>query len=77
MTTPTQISRQWLNLIPHYSVTITAKIYKVDSWPNNTLFAMVDGTTVALFTFNSSNTGTADICGNPSPIPDSINTNYN
>jgi len=38
---------------------------------------MVDGTTSATLTFNSTNPGTSDICGNPSPIPDSINTNYN
>jgi hypothetical protein len=74
---PTQISRQWLNLIPHSSVTITAKIYKIDSWPNNTIFAMVDNATVGLFTFNSTNPGSADICGNPTAITDSINTNYN
>lgn len=74
---PTQISRLWLNLIPHYSVTIAAKIYKIDSWPNSTFFVMADGITAALFTFDSSNPGSSDLCGNPSPIPDSINTNFN
>lgn len=37
----------------------------------------VDSTTVRTLTFNSSNPGSADICGNPSPILDSVNTNYN
>lgn len=38
---------------------------------------MVDSTSAAIFTFNSTNGGTSDLCGNPSPIYDSINTNYN
>ena len=76
-TLPTQITRMWLNLIPHYSLTIAAKIYKIDSWPNATLFVMADGSTAGLFSFDSSNPGTSDLCGNPNPIPDSINTNYN
>ena len=38
---------------------------------------MVDGVTAQILYFNSTSPGTSDICGNPTPIPDSINTNYN
>jgi hypothetical protein len=38
---------------------------------------MVDGTTASTLTFNSTNPGTTDICGDPTPIADSINTNFN
>lgn len=38
---------------------------------------MVDGVTAQLYTWNSTNGGTTDLCGNPSPIPDTINTNFN
>ncbi len=74
---PTKISTTFPNLIPHYTVTISATVYKIDSWPNNTLFLQADGTTVALLTFNASNPGSSDICGNPSPTPDQVNTNFN
>ena len=55
---------------------IKVKIYKIDSWVNETIFCMIDGVTVKLFTWNET-TGTTDLCGNPTPIPDSINKNYN
>lgn len=74
---PNGIVRTWSNLISHYSVRIQATVYKIDSWTNSTFFAMVDGTSAALYTWNSSNGGTVDICGNPSPFIDSVNTNYN
>jgi len=76
-TTPNGITRTWTGLIPHFSIRITAKIYKIDSWVNNNLFIMVDGVSVKIYTFNSANGGTTDICGNPTPIPDTINTNFN
>jgi hypothetical protein len=38
---------------------------------------MVDGTTAYLQTFNAMNGGTSDFCGNPNPITNTINTNYN
>lgn len=37
----------------------------------------MDSTTISTFTFNSANAGTSNLCGNPSPILDAINTNYN
>jgi hypothetical protein len=37
---------------------------------------MIDGVTVKLFTWNES-TGNTDLCGNPTPIPDIVNKNYN
>lgn len=76
-TNPNSLTRTWTGLIPHYSLTLTAKVYKIDSWPNNTIFMMVDGTSVATATFNSTNSGLSDTCGTPTPIPDSINTNFN
>lgn len=74
---PSSITKSWSGLIPHYSVTVSLKLYKIDSWVNATIFFMVDGTTAQLYTFDSSNGGTSDFCGNPTPIPDSVNTNYN
>lgn len=74
---PNQITRTWANLIPHYSITVTAKLYKIDSWVNNTIFFMVDGVTAQLYTFTAANGGTTDFCGNPTPVPDSINTSFN
>jgi len=56
---------------------VRAKFYKIDSWPNNTIFFIVDGVTVFLKTYNSLNAGTTNICGNPNPITDAINTNFN
>lgn len=76
-TNPSGITKTWLNLIPHYAITVTATFYKIDSWLNNTIFFMVDGTTAWLATYNSTNGGTSDFCGNPTPIPDTINTNFN
>lgn len=38
---------------------------------------MVDGVTVQVYTFNSTNGGTTDFCGNPTPVTDPINTSYN
>ena len=38
---------------------------------------MVDGVTAYLQTFTASNGGTTDFCGNPSPITNTVNTNYN
>lgn len=38
---------------------------------------MVDGVTVQVYTFNSTNGGTTDICGNPTPVTDTINTSFN
>jgi hypothetical protein len=53
------------------------KLYKIDSWLNNTIFFMVDGVTALVYTFNSTNGGTTDLCGNPTPVTDPINTSYN
>ena len=75
--TPTKISTTFSPLIPHYAVTVTTSVYKIDSWPNNTLFLQADAATVALLSFNGSNPGSADICGNPAPTFDTINTNFN
>lgn len=38
---------------------------------------MVDGVTAWVGTYNSTNGGTSDFCGNPTPIPDAINTDFN
>jgi hypothetical protein len=75
-TTPTQISRVWTNLIPHYAVRVQASLYKIDSWPNNIFFVMADGVTQASVTLDGSS-GTSNLCGNSAPIVDSVNTNYN
>lgn len=74
---PSGIIKSWSNLIPHYAITVTATFYKIDSWLNNTIFFMVDGVTAWVGTYNSTNGGTSDFCGNPTPIPDAINTNFN
>lgn len=76
-TTPASIYRTFTNLIPHYSVTVTANFYKIDSWVNNTIFFMVDGVTAKLYTFNAANGGSTDFCGNPTPVTDTINTSFN
>lgn len=76
-TNPAGITRTWTGLIPHHAIRITAKLYKIDSWVSNTLFVMVDGQTAKLYTFNAANGGSSDICGNPSPVADPLNTNFN
>jgi hypothetical protein len=38
---------------------------------------LVDGVSVQVYTFTSQNGGTVDLCGNPKPVIDSINTNFN
>ena len=38
---------------------------------------MVDGTTAYTLTFNNTNAGSSDICGNPTPVADTVNTNFN
>jgi len=38
---------------------------------------LVDGVSVQVYTFTSQNGGTTNLCGNPNPISDSINTNFN
>ena len=38
---------------------------------------MINGNTIFSSYLDNSNGGTTDICGNPTPIFDSINTNYN
>jgi hypothetical protein len=58
-------------------VTVSASFYKLDSWKGNTIFFMVDGVTAHLQTFDYTNGGTTDFCGNPTPVSDSINTNFN
>lgn len=37
---------------------------------------MVDGITQFTYTWDST-TGSSDICGNPNPITDALNTNFN
>lgn len=76
-TNPNGITRTWSNLISHYSIRFTAKFYKIDSWANNTIFFMVDGVTAYLYTYNATNGGTTDFCGNPTPVTDPINTSFN
>jgi hypothetical protein len=38
---------------------------------------MVDGTTAHTMTFDNTNAGSSDICGNPTPVADTVNTNFN
>lgn len=38
---------------------------------------MVDGVTAYLYTYNATNGGTTDFCGNPTPVTDPINTSFN
>jgi len=72
---PLKISRQYSGLIAHYGIRFQAKIYKIDSWNNENLFVMVDNFAVRTYLFGQTNSST-EICGDPNPVFDSINTNY-
>lgn len=55
---------------------INGQVYKIDSWDDERLFVMVDGQSVDIRTWGTA-TGTTDICGDPSPLIDATNPNYN
>lgn len=74
---PNSITKTWAGLVSHYATQLSVTIYKIDSWIGNTLFIMLDGTTVQTYTFDATNGGTNDLCGNPTPIPDALNSNFN
>lgn len=38
---------------------------------------MVDGVTAFIKTYDSTNAGSINLCGNTNPIPDAVNTNFN
>lgn len=42
-TNPAFVQKTWTNLPPHFAATISMKIYKIDSWTNDSFFIMVDG----------------------------------
>jgi len=75
-TLPIKISRQYTNLIAHYAIRVQAKIYKIDSWNNESAFVMIDNVAHKLYTFDQTNS-TTNICGDPYPSIDAINTNFN
>lgn len=52
------------------------KLYKIDSWNNEELFVVLDGTTVKTYKWDQ-NTGTEDICGNQDPVFTSYDPQYN
>ncbi len=52
---PTKISRQYNGLIGHYAVRIKAKIFKIDSYSNESIFVMVDNVASKIYTFQQSN----------------------
>lgn len=76
-TNPNGITRTFSGLIPHFQIRLQATLYKIDSWNSNTFFIQADGTTIYASTFDSTNGGTTDFCGNPSPTPNSVDTNFN
>lgn len=51
-------------------------MYKIDSWSNESMFVMVDNVAEKIYTFDQNSTG-SNICGDPFPSIDSINTNFN
>jgi hypothetical protein len=57
-------------------VNIKAKIYKIDSWNNERFFVMVDSQTQISYQWNST-TGSNNICGDPNPVINGINSNFN
>jgi hypothetical protein len=52
------------------------KIYKIDSWSSDSLFVMIDGVSVQIYTWGTT-TGTSDICGQTNPLINSYNPQYN
>lgn len=52
------------------------KIYKIDSWSSDSLFIMVDGNSKQIYTWGST-TGTSDICGQPNPLINTLNPQFN
>jgi len=42
-TNPAFLQKSWTNLPPAFAMTISMKIYKIDSWSTDSFFIMVDG----------------------------------
>ena len=59
---PVSFTKTWTNLPPHYSVSITMTLYKIDVWDSESLFILLDNSTAGVYTWNNS-TGISDICG--------------
>lgn len=55
---------------------IQAKIYKIDSYNNENIFIMVDNVAQKIYNFQQTNS-TQNICGDPYPVIDTINKNFN
>lgn len=73
---PAWLSKTWTNLPPHYSATISMKIYKIDSWSSDSFFIMIDGVSTQIYTWGTT-TGTTDICGQSNPLINTFNPQYN
>lgn len=73
---PAWAQKTWTNLPPHYQVSISMKIYKIDSWNSDSFFVIVDGTSKQIYTWGSTS-GTSDFCGQSNPLINTYNPQYN